>query len=56
MISPQSYHKRQVMAAEIEIYCIQSSKVTVEQALKTSIQNGDSSLLGDYMNTEDRCK
>ena len=45
-----------IMAAEIKIYCIQSKKNDVAEQLKKSIQNGDSTVLDEYLNTEDRCK
>ena len=44
------------MAAEIEIYCTQSRRDIVLQELKNSIRNGDSSILSDYLYTENRCK
>ena len=44
------------MAAEIEIYCTQSRRETVLQELKNSIKDGDSSILSDYLHTENRCK
>ena len=56
LLSPQNYMKRPIMAAEIEIYCTQSRRDIVLQELKNSIRNGDSSILSDYLYTENRCK
>ena len=56
MFSPQMFASKQIMAAEIKIYCIQSKKNDVVEHLKKSIQNGDSSIFSEYLNTEDRSK
>lgn len=50
------YMSKPIMAAEIKIYCIQSRKSAVSEQLKESIQNGDSSIFSEYLNTEERCK
>ena len=56
LLSPQTYMKRPIMAAEIEVYCIQSMRDTVLHELENSVKNGDSSILSDYLYTENRCK
>lgn len=56
MISPQKFQLRSIMAAEITIYCVQSRWEYVADQLKKSIQKGQSLLLSDYLNTEERCK
>ena len=56
LISPHSGSKKLVMAAEVQIYCIQSRKAAVAQELKFSLRNGFSSMLGEFLYLEELCK
>lgn len=44
------------MTAEVAIYCVESKWEYVAEQLNNSIKIGESSLLSDYLNTEERCK
>ncbi|XP_022801660.1 uncharacterized protein LOC111339299 [Stylophora pistillata] len=52
-LSPQAVHKKPVMAAEVQIYCIESRKAAVAQELNNSVQNGFSSILGEFLYLEE---
>lgn len=56
LISPHSGSKKLVLAAEVQIYCIQSRKAAVAQELKFSLRSGFSSMLGEFLYLEELCK